>query len=173
MAAGRPLRIGVIGGNEIAADLYAQAVEVGRLLAREGALIICGGMGGAMEAACKGASEAGGTSVGLLPEATAERANAYVTVPIATGLGFARNYVIVHSSDALIAVGGAEGTLNEMAAALNLGRTVVALRSWQVDKLGLLRRGTLIHATSPGDAVRLALDAARAARAAGETRPSR
>lgn len=156
----RPLQIGVIGGNTVEAGLYREAEEVGRLLARAGAVIFCGGMGGAMEAVCKGAAEEGGTTIGLLPDDTTARANAFVTVPIATGLGFARNYIIVHNSQALIAVGGAEGTLNEMAAALNLGRTVVSLRSWPLDKLGMLRRGTLLNATDAAQAVRLALEAA-------------
>jgi uncharacterized protein (TIGR00725 family) len=154
----RPVRIGVIGGNTIDRRLYAEAEEVGHLLAKAGAEIVCGGMGGAMEAVCKGAAAEGGRSVGLLPDDTIERANAFVTVPIATGMGFARNYIIVHNSDALIAIGGAEGTLNEMAAALNMGLTVVSLDSWQVDKIGVLRRGQLLHAANAAEAVRLALD---------------
>ncbi len=158
MKSKRPVRIGVIGGNTLEPRLYAEAEEVGRLLAKAGADIFCGGMGGAMEAVCKGAAERGGRSVGLLPDDTTERANDFVTVPIATGMGFARNYIIVHNSDALIAIGGAEGTLNEMAAALNIGLTVVSLDSWQVDKIGVLRRGRLLHAANAGEAVRLALE---------------
>jgi uncharacterized protein (TIGR00725 family) len=163
-------RIGVIGGNEVPEPLYAKAEEVGRLLARAGAEIFCGGMGGAMEAVCKGAEEAGGRSIALLPDDHTRRANAYVTIPIATGMGYARNYLIVHNSDALIAIGGAEGTLNEMAAALNMGLTVVSLESWEVDRLGRLKRGTLLHARTAKEAVDLALAAARERRAsaAGE-----
>jgi uncharacterized protein (TIGR00725 family) len=166
VAEGRPLRVGVIGGNGLDARLYAEAVDVGRLLARAGAEVVCGGMAGAMEAVCKGCAEEGGRSVGLLPDDTVARANPFVTVPIATGMGYARNYIIVHNSDALIAIGGSEGTLNEMAAALNMGLTVVSLESWEVDRLGMLKRGTLLHAKRAPEAVSLALDAARARRAA-------
>lgn len=159
-----PLRIGVIGGNDIPAALYREAEAVGRLLGREGALIFCGGMAGAMEAVCKGAAAEGGQTVGLLPDDHVDRANAFVTVPIATGLGYARNYLIVHNSDAVIAIGGSEGTLNEMAAALNMGLTVVEIDSWKVDGLGRLKRGTLLHAKTAREAVDLALAAARAKR---------
>ncbi len=157
----RPLRVGVIGGNHIEAVLRLQAEEVGRLLARAGADIICGGMGGAMEAVCKGAAEAGGRSIGFLPDETTHRANPFVAIPLATGLGYARNYLIVHNSDALIAIGGSEGTLNEMGAALNMGLTVVSLESWEVDRLRPLRRGKLLHATGARQAVEFALEAAR------------
>lgn len=163
MPAKRPLRIGVIGGNQLDEPLLEAASDVGRRLARAGAEIICGGMGGAMEAACRGAAQEGGRSIGLLPDATIERANPFVTVPLATGVGYARNYMIVYNSDALIAVGGSEGTLNEMAAALNMGLTVVSLGSWEVDKVGRLRRGRLLHAKDAEEAVRLALEAAGAA----------
>jgi len=159
-----PLRIGVIGGNQIDDKLYAQAEEVGRLLAEEGAWIVCGGMGGAMEAVCKGAAKHGGTTIGILPDDHLERANEFVKIPLATGLGYARNYIIVHNADAFIAIGGSEGTLNEMAAALNLGRTVVALGSWKLEKAGQLRRGNLVQAKSAQAAVAAALDAAKAAR---------
>lgn len=155
------LRIGVIGGNKLDAERYGEAVEVGRLLARAGATVYCGGMKGAMEAVCKGVAEAGGTSVGILPGDEPGLANTYVTVPVATGMGYARNYIIVHSSDALIAIGGSEGTLNEMSAALNMGRTVVTLHSWELDRLGRLERGTLVHASSAEEAVRVAVEAAR------------
>lgn len=155
------MRIGVIGGNQISEALCAKAEEVGRRLAEAGVLVVCGGMEGAMEAVCKGAAGAGGTTVGLLPDATVERANPYVSVPIATGFGYARNYMIVYNSDAVIAIGGSEGTLNEMAAALNMGLTVVSLESWPVDRIGTLRRGRLVHAQSAKDAVEKALSAAR------------
>ena len=160
----RAPRIGVIGGNEVSPALYAEAERVGRLLASAGAEVFCGGMGGAMEAVCKGAAAAGGMTVGILPDADLSRANAFVKVPIATGLGYARNYLIVHNSDALIAIGGSEGTLNEMAAALNMGLTVVAIDSWELDALDRLKRGTLLHAKSAEEAVKRALAAARSVR---------
>ncbi|HEX9708726.1 MAG TPA: TIGR00725 family protein [Candidatus Thermoplasmatota archaeon] len=160
-----PPRIGVIGGNRLSPDDYGDAVEVGRLLARAGAVVYCGGMAGAMEAVCKGVAQEGGTSVGILPGDDPAAANPHVKVPVATGMGYARNYIIVHSSEALIAIGGSEGTLNEMAAALNLGRTVVCLRSWEVDRLGRMERGRIAHAMSPDEAVRAALEAAASRRA--------
>jgi uncharacterized protein (TIGR00725 family) len=161
MAGPRALRIGLIGGNQIPAALYGQAEDVGRRLAKAGALLVCGGMEGAMEAACKGAAAEGGMTIGLLPDATIDRANAFVSLPLATGFGYARNYMIVYNSDAVIAIGGSEGTLNEMAAALNMGLTVVSLKSWPVDKIGTLRRGKILHATTPREAVLWALAAAR------------
>lgn len=171
MESPRPLRIGLIGGNSIPPALYAKAEEVGRRLAKAGALLVCGGMGGAMEAACKGAAAEGGTTIGFLPEATLERANPFVTIPLATGVGYARNYMIVYNSDAVVAIGGSEGTLNEMAAALNMGLTVVSLESWPVDRIGRLRRGTLLHAKSAREAVELGLEAAGArAKARAATR---
>jgi hypothetical protein len=166
------VRIGLIGGNELSPQLYEAAQEVGRLLASAGAEIVCGGMAGAMEAACRGAAQAGGRTIGLLPDETLERANDYVGVPIATGMGYARNYIIVYNSDALIAIGGSEGTLNEMAAALNMGRTVVSLHSWDLEKIGHLRRGRLLPAGSAQEAVTLALKAADDYRGA-PARPSR
>ncbi len=133
---------------------------MGRLLAKGGATVYCGGMKGAMEAVCKGVAEEGGVSVGILPGDDAGLANVYVTHPVATGMGYARNYIIVHSSQSLIAIGGSEGTLNEMSAALNMGLTVVSLHSWELDKLGRLSRGTLVHAATPQEAVQLAVEAA-------------
>ena len=151
------MRIGVIGGNSLDEGLYGEALEVGRRLAKAGAVIFCGGMGGAMEAACKGAKENGGLTVGLLPDETLERANPFVGVAVATGLGYGRNYLIVYNSDAMIAIGGSEGTLNEMAAALNLGLTVISLGSWELDRLKRLKRGKLLHARGAAEAVELAL----------------
>jgi uncharacterized protein (TIGR00725 family) len=159
------VRIGVVGGNDLGPSAYERAVEVGRLLARAGATVYCGGMAGAMEAVCKGVAGEGGVSVGVLPGSDTGEANEFVTVPVATGMGFARNYIIVHSSEALIAIGGAEGTLNEIAAALNMGRTVVGLGTWEVDRLARLKRGSMVHANSAAEAVDLALKAAASARA--------
>lgn len=163
MAAPRPLRIGVIGGNQIEPELYREAEEVGRLLAKAGAEVVCGGMDGAMEAVCKGAFEMAGRSIGFLPDESIERANPYVTTPLATGVGYARNYMIVYNSAAVIAIGGSEGTLNELAAALNMGVTVVSLGSWEVDKLRPLKRGRLLRAKDAREAVARALEAAREA----------
>jgi uncharacterized protein (TIGR00725 family) len=111
----------------------AAADAVGRGLAARGAVVVCGGLGGAMEAACRGAKEAGGMTVGLLPGPDRDDANPYVDVSIATGLGEARNALVVRTADALIAVGGGYGTLSEIALALRTGKRVVGLGTWEID----------------------------------------
>lgn len=137
-----PLRnkvIGVVGGRDAGADLLRIATEVGREIARAGAILICGGLGGVMEAASKGAYEEGGTTVGVLPTEEKTAANPYIKVPIATGLGIGRNVIISRTADALVAVGGGYGTLSEIAFALQLGKPVVGIRSWDVE--GMLKAG--------------------------------
>jgi uncharacterized protein (TIGR00725 family) len=125
--------IAVVGpGEATPADLSA-AVVVGNELARAGAVLVCGGLGGVMEAACRGAREAGGTTIGILPGADRVAANEFVDVAIATGLGEARNALVVRSADALVAVGRGYGTLSEIALALKARKPVVALDSWDID----------------------------------------
>jgi uncharacterized protein (TIGR00725 family) len=125
------------------------AEEVGRLLARRGAVVVCGGLGGVMEAACRGASGVGGLAVGILPGLDRGAANPHVSVAVATGLGEARNALVVRAADALIAVGGAYGTLSEIALALKAGKPVIGLGTWEID--GVERAG------EPEAAVDLAL----------------
>ena len=108
------------------------AEEVGAELARLGAVVVTGGRGGVMEAACRGAKEAGGTTVGILPGSDRAEANAWVDVALATGLGEARNALVVRAADALVAVGGGYGTLSEVALALKAGKTVIGLESWDI-----------------------------------------
>jgi uncharacterized protein (TIGR00725 family) len=110
--------------------LLALAEAVGRGLARSGAIVLCGGLGGVMEAACRGARDAGGLTVGLLPSTDAHTANAAVVLPIVTGMGEARNVILIHSAEAVIAIGGGWGTLSEIALARRAGLTVVGLQSW-------------------------------------------
>jgi len=130
--------IAVIGGSEVSPEIAALAREVGREVARRGAVLLCGGLGGVMAAAAQGASEAGGVSLGILPDADRRRANPYLTYSLATNLGHARNVLIAHSADACIAVDGDYGTISEAAIALKLGKPVVALKSaW--DLRGLQR----------------------------------
>lgn len=124
------LIIGVIGAGNASPQGYAAAREVGRLLAEAGAAVVCGGLGGVMEAACRGCREAGGEAIGILPGPDPAGANPYVTVPVATNMGHARNVIIAHTAAALIAVEGEQGTLSEMAIGLKLGKAVVALDSW-------------------------------------------
>lgn len=120
--------IGVIGAGSCPQDVEDLAVEVGRAIARAGAVLVCGGLGGVMEAAARGAKEAGGVTVGILPGPDTSAANARIDIPIATNVGHARNVIIVHTSAVLIAVSGGYGTLSEIALALKAGKRVVALR---------------------------------------------
>jgi hypothetical protein len=121
------LQVGVIGSGECDKPLYDLAYEVGKYLAREKAILINGGLGGVMEASAKGAKEHGGVTVGILPYKDRWKANPYMDVVIATGMGHARNVIIVQSSDVLISVGGEFGTLSEIAIALKEGKKVISL----------------------------------------------
>ena len=148
--------VGVIGGQYCSEEESRAAYEVGNLLAKQGAVIVCGGLGGVMEAACKGAKEAGGTTIGILPGPFRGDANPYVDYSIATDMGQARNAVIVRTADVVMAVGGEYGTLSEIAMALKMGKKVIALSSWEI-----ANRGTpdekIIRVDSPGEAVEAVL----------------
>ncbi len=126
--------VAVVGPSEGAPAELRAAEAVGRGLAERGAVVVCGGLGGAMEAACRGAKEAGGTTVGILPGSDRSAANAWVDVAVATGLGEARNAVVVRSADAVIAVAGSYGTLSEIALALRAGTPVVGLGTWELSR---------------------------------------
>ena len=119
--------VAVIGGGSITPEVAALAREVGRELARRGAVLVCGGLGGVMEAAAKGVQEEGGVSIGILPGPDRYRANPYLTYAIPTNLGHARNIVIAHAADAVIAIDGSYGTISEAAIALKLGKPVIGL----------------------------------------------
>jgi hypothetical protein len=119
--------IGVIGAGAATDEETAYAREVGRLIAQRGAALVCGGLAGVMEAASEGAASEGGVVIGILPDADAGTANRFVTVAIPTGMGHARNVIIVHTAHVLIAIGGSFGTISEMAIALKTGKRVVAL----------------------------------------------
>ncbi len=132
----RPVYIAVIGGSEISAELADLARQVGREVARQGAVLLCGGLGGVMAAAAQGAQAAGGVSLGILPDGDHRGANPYLTYTIATNLGHARNMLIAHSADAVIAVDGSYGTVSEAAIALKLGKPVIALKvTWDLPGL--------------------------------------
>ncbi|MDE4908060.1 TIGR00725 family protein [Methanogenium marinum] len=126
-----PLQIAVIGAASCDDETGRVAEDTGRLIARAGATLICGGRGGVMEAACRGAVGAGGVTVGILPGDVCE-ANPFCTVTIPTGLGIARNAVVVSAAGGVIAVGGAYGTLSEIAIALKLGRPVYGIHTWEI-----------------------------------------
>jgi uncharacterized protein (TIGR00725 family) len=141
--------VAVCGATEATETQLAAAKEVGRLLAEAGAIVINGGLGGVSTAASEGASAAGGVVVGLLPEAHRAGANQYLTVALPTGMGQARNVLIVTAAQAVIAIGGGWGTLSEIAIAKRLGRPVVTLDSWPISGLESV--------ATPGEAVRMAL----------------
>ena len=122
--------IGVIGAGSCNNEIYEMARKVGDGIARAGAILVCGGLGGVMEGACRGACEAGGQTVGILPGPDKARANPYVAIPIVTDLGHARNVLIVRSSDILVAISGGYGTLSEISIGLKLGKPVIGLRTW-------------------------------------------
>ena len=144
--------IAVIGAGSATPEQADVAEAVGRGLAEAGAVLVCGGLGGVMEAACRGAKAAGGTTVGILPGDDRSQANAHVDVALATGLGEGRNALIVRAVDALVAVGGEYGTLSEIALALKTGKPVVGVGSWDIEGV--------VRAQTPGDAVRRALELA-------------
>jgi uncharacterized protein (TIGR00725 family) len=139
-----------VGPGEASAEQEEIAEEVGRLLARRGAVVVCGGLGGVMEAACRGARGEGGTALGILPGLDRGAANPHVSVAVASGLGEARNALVVRAADALIAVGGAYGTLSEIALALKTGKPVIGLGTWAIEGV------------EPADGPRAAVDAALA-----------
>ncbi|MFW6123217.1 MAG: TIGR00725 family protein [Thermodesulfobacteriota bacterium] len=141
-----PKYVAVIGGGEAAPEAASLAYEVGRELARRNAVVLCGGLGGVMEAAARGVQDAGGVCIGILPDPDRGRANPYLTYALPTNLGHARNLIIVHAADALIAVDGSYGTISEAAIALKLGKPVVGL--WVDWELKGLQR-----AQTPADAV--------------------
>ena len=141
--------IGVIGAGECDAELGQLAEAVGRGIAEAGAVLVCGGMGGVMEAACRGAKAAGGTSIGILPGPDRAEANECVDIAIATGINEARNLAIIRTSDVLIAVGGSYGILSEIGFALKAGKKVVGLRTWDIAGVD--------RADSPASALALAL----------------
>jgi uncharacterized protein (TIGR00725 family) len=156
----RRLIIAVIGSSTCSPNEADWAESVGQLLARAGATLICVGRGGVMEAASRGASAAGGLVVGVLPGASADEANPFVHVPIVSGMGEARNAIIVRSAQAVIAIGGEYGTLSEIAFALCFGVPVVCLGSWDLKRPDG-QSAPLHPVSSPEEAVRLALVLAR------------
>lgn len=161
----RPPVVAVIGDGDPrgpeAHRLLEWAEEVGQHLARGGATVVTGGLGGVMRAASRGARGAGGETVGILPGTDASEANEFVRVPIATGLGVVRNLVVVTSADAVVAVGGRHGTLSEIGLALRMGRHVVTLSSWRVESDQRIGGPSVHRAKDPREAAALALRLAK------------
>lgn len=156
------IQVAVIGGSEATDSMVAAAETVGRTLASGGAIVVCGGLGGVMAAACRGAKAAGGLTIGFLPGGDPSAANQWVDVAIPTGLGEGRNLLVVRSSSAAVAIGGEYGTLSEIALALRWGKPVVGVGTW------LLTRGDgrpdtgIVAVEDPAEAAEIALRLASA-----------
>jgi uncharacterized protein (TIGR00725 family) len=153
------VHVAVSGGGEAGEEACRLAEAVGRELARRGAVVVTGGLGGAMEAACRGAKSAGGTTIGILPTGDRGTANRWVDVAVPTGLGEARNALVVRTADALIAVEGEFGTLSEIALALKMGVPVVGLRTWELAKGGR-SVDAIVAVATPSEAAERAVDLA-------------
>ena len=138
-------RISVFGGRDITLDVYEDTLEIGRRLADEGYLVFCGGGAGVMEAIAKGVHDEGGIVVGVLKGQDLEEGNKYLTVPIATGIGIARNAILAYNCDAAIAISGQYGTLSEIAYAFQLKKPVIGYKTWDID--------SVVRADSPSDVV--------------------
>jgi len=145
----KKIYIGVIGANDCGKKVAKLAHEVGQEIAKTGAILVCGGLGGVMEAACQGAKQQGGTTIGIIPGGKRTEANPYVDIPIVTGLGYARNVLVVRNSQAVIALPGKYGTLSEIAFCLNFKIPLISLSNWKIE--GMLK------AKTPVAAVKLAL----------------
>ena len=157
--------ISVIGSSNPATTEHVELAEaVGWELAKRGVKVVCGGLTGVMEAVCRGAKSAGGVTIGILPGQAVAEANRYVDIPIVTGMGYSRNVIVVHTGRAVIAIGGAYGTLSEIGHALGDGLPVVGLKTWELSRNGdgLPVGGAIIPASDPVDAVEKALAAAAA-----------
>jgi uncharacterized protein (TIGR00725 family) len=149
--------IAVVGPGQATAEQEADGEAAGRNLAEAGAVVVCGGLGGVMEAACRGAHAAGGVTVGILPGADRAAANPWVSVAVATGLGEARNALVVRAADAVVAVGGEFGTLSEIALALKAGKPVIGVGTWDLGR----EPDPVTRARTGAEAARLALAAVR------------
>jgi len=149
--------IAVIGGGQPSSQEANLAETVGRELAVRGAILVCGGLGGVMEAACKGAQSEGGVTIGILPGESRQAANPYVQIPIVTGIGHARNLAVVKSAQAVIAIGGSYGTLSEIGHALRSGIPVIGLNTWSLSRNGQ-QDNSIILVQNPAEAVRKALN---------------
>jgi len=149
--------VAVIGGGQCSSQEAELAEAVGRELARRGVILLCGGLGGVMKAACEGASSEGGITIGILPGGNRRQANPYVQIPIVTDIGYARNAIVVKSAQAVIAVGGSYGTLSEIGHALQNDIPVIGLNTWSLSR-NAHPENSIIPAKNPTDAVGKALE---------------
>ncbi|HEY8496987.1 MAG TPA: TIGR00725 family protein [Limnochordales bacterium] len=149
---GRRPCIAVIGASQCSPEEARVAEEVGRRVAQLPADLVCGGLGGVMEAAARGARQAGGRTIGILPGIQKEAANPFIDIIIPTGMGQARNVLVVLTADVVVAVGGEFGTLSEISLALKHGIPVVGLDTWPVDAMPAARGAPFYRARDLGDA---------------------
>jgi uncharacterized protein (TIGR00725 family) len=159
-----PAYVAVVGPDDASGPEVALAEAVGERLAGAGAIVVCGGLGGVMEAACRGARLAGGLTIGILPGTDRAAGNRFLSVAIPTGMGELRNGLVVRAADAVIAVGGAYGTLSEIALALKAGRPVVGLGTWELARTGVPEQA-IVRCEDPDEAVELVLERTGSARA--------
>jgi len=161
MTAKKSRIIAVIGGRNPSKEEAETAEEVGRLLARHEAILICGGLTGVMEAACRGARSVGGLTIGVLPGNDASTANPHVQIPIVTNLGYARNIIVVKSARAVIAIGGGYGTLTEIGYALDSKVPVIGLKTWSLSRNHQIDK-SIVRARNAKEAVKIALELSEA-----------
>ena len=145
------IRIGVIGGGKkLDSETWNLAYEVGKLIAQKNAILVCGGLGGVMEAASKGAKDNGGITIGIIPGNEMEEANPYIDFPIATGIGYMRNLMVILNSNVVIAINGQYGTLTEIAYSLIYGKKIIGLNTWEIEGI--------IKANTAEEAIKLAFE---------------
>ncbi len=149
------VNISVIGGSKVPNDICEIATEVGKLLAKKGAIVFCGGLGGVMECVSKGVKEENGIAVGILPGYTTKEGNNYLSVKIPTGMGYARNFLVVRAGDIVIAIDGSTGTLSEASFALAEGKDVIAIGDITIDPKKE-NEGKFFKVNTPKEAVELA-----------------
>ena len=152
--------IAVIGDSSCSPEEARLAETVGELLAQQGVTVICGGLGGVMEAVCRGAKSKGGLTVGILPGENSSTASPWVDVPVVTGIGEARNMAVVKSAAAVIAIGGRYGTLSEIACALKSGIPVIGLNTWSLSRNGV-EGDSIVRVRSAVEAVNRAVSLAK------------
>jgi uncharacterized protein (TIGR00725 family) len=144
--------IGVIGGSVCNDEIYDFSYKVGQEIAKRDCILVCGGLKGVMEAACKGAKDAGGLTIGIIPGDDKKSANPYVDIPIVTSVGYARNFIIIHTADAFVAIDGRFGTLTEIGFALDRNKPIAGYKTWDIDD-------AILKIDNPKDALDKLLDA--------------
>jgi len=155
------IKISVIGGSKVDSKIYNLSYEVGKEIARNGAVLICGGLSGVMEASCKGAKEEGGLTIGIIPTEDENDANKYVDIKIPTGIGYARNVPIILSAHAVIAINGSSGTLSEIGYALTFNKPIIGLKTWHARPYYSENTPFILRVDTAKEAVKIAIKEAR------------